>query len=122
MSAIDIHALFRTRDELKVRLQQFMADYPVLAQPVHAGLAYGADDYSAERTIDWAALYLAPMLGLPSICLPLGVTRDGMPLGIQFTARAGEDQLLLQIARRFEKATGYGKRRPELRHLERRQS
>lgn len=114
MDAMDVHRMFAARDDLKARLQVFMQDHDVLAQLIHAGLAFDAGDYNAEKTWDWSALYLAPMLGLPSICVPLGFTRDGMPHGIQFTARAGEDQLLLQVARMFERETGYGLRLPPL--------
>jgi amidase len=112
MTPMQISEMFRARDLLKTKLQDFMDNFPVLAQPVHAGLAFNSGDYSAERNWDWAALYLSPMLGLPSICIPLGFTRDGMPHGILFTGRPGDDQMLLKTAHAFERETGYRKFTP----------
>ena len=33
--------------------------------------------------------------GMPAITLPAGQARNGLPLGLQFVARFGEDELLL---------------------------
>jgi aspartyl-tRNA(Asn)/glutamyl-tRNA(Gln) amidotransferase subunit A len=40
--------------------------------------------------------------GQPTVSVPCGVDRDGLPIGIQFTTRAGQDGLALQIAAAFE--------------------
>ena len=85
-----------------------------LVTPVHAELAFDAEDREREAACDWSALYFAPMLGLPSIVLPAGSTRDGMPSGLMITAAAGQDQTLLQIAAAYEAATQFGLRRPPL--------
>lgn len=45
--------------------------------------------------------------GQPTVSVPCGVDRDGLPIGIQFTTRAGQDGLALQIAAAFE-ATAQG--------------
>ena len=41
--------------------------------------------------------------GTPAISIPCGVTRDGLPIGIQFAAAPGNDSLLLQFAADFER-------------------
>ncbi|WP_420548401.1 amidase [Curvivirga sp.] len=114
MSAKEIYEMFNARDHLRVQIQNFMQKHDVIISPVHNCLAYGALDYEGEGQCDWSALYLAPLLGLPSIVLPCGFTSDGMPHGIMITGRKGEDQLVMKIAYAFEKATGYGKRLPKL--------
>lgn len=45
----------------------------------------------------------ANLTGQPAISLPTSIAPNGLPLGIQFTARKGDEALLLQIARLFEK-------------------
>lgn len=44
----------------------------------------------------------ANMTGQPAISLPTHVTKDGLPLGIQFTARKGNEALLLKVGQMFE--------------------
>ncbi len=114
VTAIGIEEMFKARDALRVKLQLYMQKYAILAQPIHAGLAFDADDKAVAQAFDWSPLYLVPMLGLPSICVPLGFTRDVMPHGILFTGCRGEDQTLLKIAHLLEKETGYGKALPPL--------
>lgn len=41
--------------------------------------------------------------GTPAISVPCGLTRDGLPIGIQFAAAPGDDLLLLRFARDFER-------------------
>lgn len=45
----------------------------------------------------------ANLTGQPAISLPTALNGNGLPLGIQFTARKGQEALLLQIARLFER-------------------
>ena len=44
----------------------------------------------------------ANMTGEPAISLPTHVTGQGTPMGIQFIASKGRDDLLLQVAKLFE--------------------
>jgi amidase len=54
---------------------------------------------------------LANLTGQPAISLPTYLTQKGLPLGIQFTAARGREDVLLQIGRLFE--TEYGFKLPE---------
>lgn len=55
-----------------------------------------------------ASLTLSPftqqpnLTGQPAISLPTHVTKDGLPLGIEFTSRKGNEALLLQMSKLFE--------------------
>lgn len=55
---------------------------------------------------------LANLTGTPAISLPLHWTRDGLPLGVQFSAASGEDGLLLQLAAELEAAQPWFDRTP----------
>ena len=50
-------------------------------------------------------------LGWPAITMPCGVA-GGMPVGLQIASAPGKDGLLLQVARAWEKETGWGGRLP----------
>jgi aspartyl-tRNA(Asn)/glutamyl-tRNA(Gln) amidotransferase subunit A len=44
------------------------------------------------------------VLGLPAIALPCGLTRDGLPIGVQIAARPLQDALVLRVAAALEDA------------------
>jgi mandelamide amidase len=48
----------------------------------------------------------ASCAGLPGISLPMGLSRSGLPLGIEIDAAAGRDSGLLTFARRVESLLG----------------
>lgn len=41
-------------------------------------------------------------LGLPAVCLPVAVDRRGLPISVQLIGRPFSEQLLLEVASRFE--------------------
>ncbi|MBI2687242.1 MAG: amidase [Acidobacteria bacterium] len=43
------------------------------------------------------------LYGLPSISVPCGLTKNGLPVGLQITGRAGEDSLVLAAAARLQR-------------------
>lgn len=48
---------------------------------------------------------LSPITGLPAITIPVGLTADGLPVGLEFIAKPFEEAVLLELARRVEIAT-----------------
>ena len=50
--------------------------------------------------------------GQPAISLPLAMSDDGLPIGIQFAARFGDEATLLRIAGQLEQAMPWSDRRP----------
>ncbi len=62
-----------------------------------------------EKVDDPLAMYLsdiftigANLAGLPALAVPAGFTGGGLPLGVQFTARAGREDLLYRLAAAVE--------------------
>jgi amidase len=51
------------------------------------------------------------MTGQPAISLPLHM-HEGLPIGVQFAGRLGEDALLLQLARQLEQSHSWADKRP----------
>jgi amidase len=55
---------------------------------------------------------LQNITGQPAISLPLGWSKSGLPIGVQFVGRFGEEHLLLQLGAQIEKAEPWSKKRP----------
>jgi len=52
--------------------------------------------------------------GQPAASIPLAWSREGLPIGVQFTARHSEEALLLSLAGQLERAAPWAGRRPVL--------
>ena len=53
--------------------------------------------------------------GTPGINLPLNWSKDGLPIGVQFTARTGGEMTLLKLAAELEKASPWAHRYASIR-------
>ncbi len=89
-------------------------EYDVLVWPNDACDPFGFDDDDAGENVDWSLMLVAPLLGLPAVTVPFGLSDAGLPRGLQIHGRPGDDLLVLQVAYAYEQATGHGKRRPTL--------
>jgi aspartyl-tRNA(Asn)/glutamyl-tRNA(Gln) amidotransferase subunit A len=74
-----------------------------------------------ERVDDPLQMYLADVFtvsanlaGLPAISVPCGFSGDGLPIGLQLTARPFDEAGLLRLACGYERATAWHAQAPEL--------
>jgi amidase len=63
-----------------------------------------------------SAEFTMPMdlAGVPAICLPCGISADGLPYSIQFTGRRLSEALLCRLAYAYEQATEWHNRHPQV--------
>jgi Asp-tRNA(Asn)/Glu-tRNA(Gln) amidotransferase A subunit family amidase len=54
------------------------------------------------------------LTGQPAASLPLGQSRGGLPIGVQFAARQGDEATLFRLAAQLEQAQPWKDRRPPL--------
>ena len=52
--------------------------------------------------------------GLPTISVPCGFSRDGLPIGLQLSAAHWAEPTVLALAQAYERATDWHRRRPPL--------
>ena len=77
--------------------------YPATLTPAAAG---GAAVAFGDYTQWMAPCWLISMSGLPAISVPVGLTPDGLPLGVQLVGRMGGEDRLLAAAALLEAALG----------------
>ncbi|ABP64462.1 Amidase (plasmid) [Novosphingobium aromaticivorans DSM 12444] len=106
-----------------VSIAQFMEGYDVILSPTlsapplplgRVGLDTGRSmaDWGREVGAFTAFTGIYNGTGQPSMSLPLGMSKDGLPIGIMATGRYGEEALLLRLAGQVEKAAPWAARRP----------
>lgn len=82
-------------------IRSAMAHAEELSEAELATLVY---DMFAKSLVLTPFTQLANLTGQPAISLPTGLADNGLPLGIQFQASKGRENLLLRIGYEFEEA------------------
>ncbi|MDP3896770.1 MAG: amidase [Mesorhizobium sp.] len=113
-----------TRMQLEVRrMAAFFEEFDVFVTPTMATPppplgCLPTDDGDVEGFLA-KVLALAPFAapfnasGQPAVSLPLHWSADGLPVGVQFAGRYGEDATLLALAAQLESAQPWAQRRPQ---------
>lgn len=85
----------------------------VLGLLARAGLLDSTIDKIAQDSLQYVPFtQLSNLTGVPAVSVPLHWTADGLPLGVQFIARMGDEARLLQLAHQLETAQPWFDRLP----------
>ncbi|MDH5625516.1 MAG: amidase family protein, partial [Nitrospira sp.] len=75
-----------------------------------------------EKSEDPLQMYLSDiytisvnLAGLPAIALPCGLSKGGLPIGMQLIGRAFEEETILRAAHAYEQATNWRTKKPNIR-------
>ena len=99
--------------ETEFTMQCFMQDYDAILSPAMAELPPSPGTISLEHTDAAAAALnrrytsfsgLYNWTGQPSMSVPLGTTKNGIPVGVLLAGRYGDEALLLGLAAELEEA------------------
>ncbi|AKT40815.1 amidase [Chondromyces crocatus] len=91
--------------ELRAEIAELLGDHGVLLYPPHPVPAplHGHSLYSPLR---WAYTAIFNVMELPVTQVPLGLNRDGLPLGVQVVAPHARDHMSIAVAQQLEKSLG----------------
>ena len=116
-----IHTVHRTGRAVARFLEQYdILLTPTMAKPPHplGVLSLSNPDsaaFLAARTASVGFTALFNSSGHPAMSVPLAVSKSGLPLGVQFVARFGDEATLFRLASQLEAAQPWNDRRPPLR-------
>jgi amidase len=124
-SAVDYLRSLEYLQRLARRIVSFWSDYdvlvtPTLAQPpIPIGALRPKEGEEPVKMLENSAGFvpLTPIFnvtGQPAISLPLSISPEGLPIGVQLVGPPAGEELLLSLAAQLEAARPWVDRRPEL--------
>jgi len=124
VSAVDFVAALDVRNTVTRHAGALFGQYDVLLTPTLPDLPwqlgrYGKDEDKLDG-LGWTARLfehtpytpLANVAGLPAMSVPLAMSEEGLPIGMQFMAGYASDGVLLRLAGQLEQAAPWLPRRP----------
>jgi len=112
----------RLRTQLFHRVREFMERYDLILTPTAAVPPFPLEQRSGPPTINgvpmkhyiqWALLtYAFTVIGSPAISVPAGLTKEGLPVGLQIAGRWRDEVTVLRAAAAFEQAQPWDHLRP----------
>ena len=117
LTAIDVAAAEQKRLQVYHRFRVLFERVDVLLTPAAPVRPFSVDvDFpdeingrKLENYLDWIApAFLVTLVSLPAASAPAGLTRDGLPVGMQIVAPRFEEPLILSVAKRIHDSSGVG--------------
>ena len=108
--------MYEQSRELFARVEYFVLPVTQVA-PFDVTMPYPTEvaGVAMPSYIDWMrSCWYVTMMSNPAISVPAGFTAAGLPVGLQIVGRHRADWSVLQIAHAFEQATGYGRKRSQV--------
>ena len=108
LSVLDVQQLQARRGALGSGLRQFMQRFDLIATPAVAVPAFearpaGHSPLTAAAMLGWTPFsYPFNLSQQPAATIPCGLTRDGLPIGLQLVGPMFGDALVLRACRAYE--------------------
>lgn len=124
-SGMDFARANNTLQALALNVAQFMERFDVIlaptlaAPPLPLGRINLTPDCDFQQWGQRAAVFspftqMANMTGQPSMSVPLAQSSGGLPIGVMFTGRFGDEATLYRLAGQLERAAPWRDRRPSV--------
>ncbi|MEM7751277.1 MAG: amidase family protein, partial [Pseudomonadota bacterium] len=113
----DYARALRFKETWQRTLKRLFADHDALLTPTLPHLPPPIEDNQSlsEATTRVAAnTYVGALGALPGLSIPCGVSRSGMPIGLQLEGAWWQEPLLLRAGHAYQQATDWHTRRPTL--------
>jgi amidase len=108
LRAADIAAAEQKRQQVYCRFHALFERFDILLTPaapvppfpVEVDFPEAINGRKLENYLDWIApAFLVTLVSLPAASAPAGLTRDGLPVGVQIVAPRFEEPLILSLAK-----------------------
>jgi amidase len=118
LGALDFAAAEQKRQEVFHRFRMLFERFDVLLTPTAPVTPFPVeknypDDINGKKLesyIDWISpTFLITLVSLPAASAPAGLSRDGLPVGMQIVAPRFEEPLILSVARLIQQRSGVGR-------------
>ncbi|MFH0858338.1 MAG: Asp-tRNA(Asn)/Glu-tRNA(Gln) amidotransferase subunit GatA [Candidatus Omnitrophota bacterium] len=107
----------KVRTLIKQDLDQIFKEFDCIAAPTTPTPAFKI----GERSQDPLSMYLsdiytisANLAGLPAISIPCGLTKDGLPAGLQILAKPFSEEIIFRAAYTYEQNTPWHLQKPKI--------
>lgn len=113
ITALEYLAADRVRADATLAVSSLLERYDVVVSPTMPDVAFTAgvavaDPLTQAHWIDWTPFtYPINMTRHPAASVPVGRSRQGLPIGMQIVGRHYDDRLVLRVARAVEAAVGF---------------
>ena len=95
--------------------RRLMATPTLAVPPFSTKLPLGPEQVRGENVdpqVGWTFTWPFNVTGQPAVSIPCGLTKDGLPLGLQLVGRRGADALILRVAAAIEAQAPWSDWRP----------
>jgi Asp-tRNA(Asn)/Glu-tRNA(Gln) amidotransferase A subunit family amidase len=100
------------RDDLRAKILRQMEDVTILLSPVSAGPAFrhGEGNWRSGETENYRDTMRYSqwlnLAGFPGVAVPVGMSSEGLPIGVQVIGRPYEEEIILAVAEAIERGRG----------------
>ena len=117
LTALDYAAAEHVREDIFHRFRKLFERFDVLLTPaapvkpfpVEMNFPDTVNGRKLDNYIDWIApAYLITLVSLPAASAPAGLSKDGLPIGLQIVAPRFEEPLILRVAGVIHRQSGVG--------------
>jgi aspartyl-tRNA(Asn)/glutamyl-tRNA(Gln) amidotransferase subunit A len=107
----------KVRTLIKQDLDEAFKECDVILTPTAPTTAFKV----GEKVSDPLSMYLsdiytipANLAGIPSISVPCGFSKQGLPIGLQLMGKAFDEEMLLRVSYAYEQSTSWHTKKPNL--------
>jgi len=107
------------RDMVRMQVFEQMRDHPILLCPAaaipafrHGERSWKIDGKTVQYLDAWSYSEWFNLLGTPAVVVPVGQSQEGLPIGVQISARPWQEELVLEVAAAVEQACGNWRKPP----------
>ena len=105
----NIHASLKRGDDI---LEDYLDDRILIMPVYHSPAPLHGELYQELFSIRKTFLHYMPYIayanvwGLPSLTVPMGTSKEGLPIGVQLVSRVGNEEALFQLGEELEERVG----------------